>query len=222
MEWSPRLTTTPAEERVLKRCKKQKLWGFLRTNQHLILDDALRAELSQMYSSSGPGRPPVAPEILAVALLLQVGFGVPDHEVPTLTAVDARWQVVLGCLGRTEPLFSQGTVFNFRERARGNGLMRKLLDRTVDLARETRGVDHKRLRAIIDSSPLLGAGRVEDTFNLLGRALRELVEVSAAEVGRTTEDVARELEVTVALGSSVKAVLDVDWREPMSANRTAR
>ena len=213
-EWSARPTITAAESRVLKLCRKQKLWDFLRRHQHVILDDEMRADLSSMYPAEGPGRPPVAAEILSIAMLLQVGFGVPDHEVPTLTAVDARWQVVLGCLGRSEPLFSQGTVFNFRERAREHGLMRRLLDKTVLIARTTGGFDHKRMRAIIDSSPLLGSGCVEDTFNLLGHALGELVEVASKKAGRDAEELARELEVSVALGSSVKAALDVDWRDP--------
>ncbi len=38
----------------------------------------------------------------------------------------------------------------------------------------------KSLRIAIDSSPLEGAGRVEDTFNLLGHAARKVVECAAA------------------------------------------
>ena len=43
-----------------------------------------------------------------MALLLQAALGVPDHEVVELTVMDRRWQMVLGCLGAEEPLFSQG------------------------------------------------------------------------------------------------------------------
>lgn len=213
-DWEPRPDITAGEERILKLCKKQKLWGFLHRYQHLILDEEIRRELRQMYAKEGPGRPPVAPEVLAVAMLLQVGFDVPDHEVPTLTAVDGRWKVVLGCMDATSPLFSQGTVFNFRERARRNGLMRRLLEKTVKIARETKGFSDRRMRALIDSSPLVGAGRVEDTFNLLGRALSQLVEASASVAGRDATELASELEVTVFASSSVKAMLDVDWRVP--------
>jgi hypothetical protein len=220
--WKARPVVTAAEERVLKLCRKQKMWGFLRRHQHLVIDEELQGALAALYAADGPGRPPVAPEVLAIAMLLQVAFGVADHEVPTLTAVDARWQVVLGCLGNEEPLFSQGTVFNFRERARENGLMRRLLEKTVDVARVTGGFDHKRLRAIIDSSPLLGAGRVEDTFNLLGRAIAELVAVAATEAKRDADELARDLEISVALGKSVKAVLDIDWRLPDARARALR
>lgn len=221
-EWRPRGELTAHEVAVLKLCKKQKLWGFLREFREVILDAEIRSALAAMYPPDGPGRPPFAPERLALAMLLQVGFGVADHEVPTLTAVDARWQMVLDLPGQTTPAFSQGTVFNFRERARANGLMRRLLDKTVKIARETKGFSDKRLRAIIDSSPLVGAGRVEDTFNLLGRAIAELLDVAAAESERDAVALADELEITVAFGSSVKAVLDVDWREPSARAEALR
>lgn len=212
--WDPPVELSAAEERTLRLCKKQKLWSFLRRYRHVLFDDEIRAELAQMYSTTGRGRPPDPPERLALAMLLQVAFDVADHEVPTLTAVDKRWQMVLDCLDAEEPVISQGTVFNFRERARANGLMKRLLDKTVELARATKGFSHKRLRAIFDSSPLVGAGRVEDTFNLLGRAIGRLVEVAAAEADCEADVVAEQLGLSVALASSVKAALDVDWREP--------
>lgn len=214
-EWKPPVDLSPEDEAVLKLCKKQKLWSFLRLHRHQLLDEEVRGALKAMYSQSRKGgRPPVAPEQLALAMLAQVGFGVPDHEVPTLTAVDRRWQMVLNLEGATAAAFSQGTVFEFRERARRNGLMQVLLDKTVELARTTKGFSHKRLRAIFDSSPLVGAGRVEDTFNLLGRAIAQLLEAAAEEGSFDATRVAADLEVTVFSASSVKAVLDIDWRKP--------
>jgi hypothetical protein len=51
---------------------------------------------------------------------------------------------------------------------------RRLLERTVELARKSEAFDWKKLpktlRVAMDSSPLEGAGRVEDTINLLGHA----------------------------------------------------
>lgn len=222
-EWKGPVEISPEEGAVLKLCKKQKLWGFLRAHRHEILDSDVRASLAGMYANDPRGgHPPIAPERLALAMLLQVGFGVADHEVPTLTAVDRRWQVVLDCVGATTPAFSQGTVFSFRERARAHGLMSVLLNKTIELARSSKGFDHKRLRAIFDSSPLVGAGRVEDTFNLLGHAISQLLETAAAEGSFDAAEVASELEVSVFGASSVKAVLDVDWREPSARAKALR
>ena len=212
--WEPAVELTEEEENLLKLCKKQKLWEFLREYRGQLLDEEMRKELAAVYRPSGRGPAPVAPEQLALAMLLQVAFGVADHEVPTLTVADRRWQMILDCAGATEPAFSQGTVFNFRERMRKNGLMPRLLEKTVELARETKGFSHKRLRALIDSSPIVGAGRVEDTINLLGRAIHQLVEVAAHEAEEDLETLTSELSLSIFGSPSVKAALDVDWRLP--------
>lgn len=222
-EWNAPVEVSTEEARVLRLCRKHRLWGFLRTHRHQILDAEVHAALVKMYAN-GPrgGRPPEPPERLALAMLLQVAFDVADHEVPTLTAVDRRWQMVLDCMGATEPALSQGTVFNFRERARATGLMTLVLNKTVELARTSKGFSHKRLRAIFDSSPLVGAGRVEDTFNLLGHAISQLLDVAATEGSLDAAQVAKELELSVFSASSIKAVLDVDWREPHARTAALR
>jgi hypothetical protein len=164
--WHAPIELSSDEERILNICKKQKLWSFFRRNRHLILDAEFCNELQKMYADTACGRPPFAPEQLILAMLLQVAFHVPDHEVPALTAIDQRWQMVLDCSGATEIAFSQGSVFNFRERVRRHGLMQKLLEKTVRIARETKGFGFKKLRAMFDSSPLLGAGRLSAAFSI--------------------------------------------------------
>lgn len=210
-DWNPPIETNDAEEQLLKLCRKQKLWGFLRRYRHLLLDEEVRGWLAESYSSKVRGSDRVAPERLLLAMLLQVAFDVADQDVPTLTAVDRRWQMILDIEDDESPAFSQGTVFNFRERLRETGVMRRILDKTVRIARETRGYSHTRLRALIDSSPLLGAGRVEDTFNLLGRAIVDLLEC-AAEVGEwSVNEIIDEADLLPLTSASTKAVLDVDW-----------
>lgn len=217
--WDPAIDISPVETKILKLCKKHKLWGFIRKHRHRILDDELRTALWAMYASSGRGKP-VCPEQLALAMILQVAFHVPDHEVPTLTAVDRRWRMVLDCLDNEadEAAFSQGSVWHFRERARAHGFMRALLEKTVSIAQETSGFSHKRLRVMIDSSPLLGAGQVEDSFNLIGRAIARLVSLAAVESGREEAELVDELELSVASAKSVKAALDVNWHQPTARN----
>jgi IS5 family transposase len=213
--WSAFVEPTTREQQILRLCKNRPLYRFLRVHRHLIFDDELVAELNSMYAEAGRGRPPGSPVRLAMAMLLQVAFDEADSEVPMLTAVDLRWRMVLDLLGSPEqPAFSQGTVFNFRQRAIEHGFAEKLLEKTVEVARRTKGFSHKRLRAVIDSSPLLGAGRVEDTINLIGRAIGQLVRVAALESGRRPDALAEELSLTVFSASSVKAALDVDWRLP--------
>jgi hypothetical protein len=52
----------------------------------------------------------------------------------------------------------------FRKRLIEKTLDRRLVERTVELAAATGEFGARALRAALDSSPLWGAGRVEDTF----------------------------------------------------------
>jgi Transposase DDE domain len=88
----------------------------------------------------------------------------------------------------------------------------------VELAAATGGFGARALRAALDSSPLWGAGRVEDTFNLMGHALRKALGVIAVLQGRGqaagTAAVAAQAGVPQLAASSLKAALDRDWDDP--------
>ena len=65
----------------------------------------------------------------------------------------------------------------------------------------------------LDSAPLEGAGRVEDTINLLGHAARNLVRCAAELLGLSPDTVAREAGIPVLLAPSIKQGLDRTWTE---------
>jgi IS5 family transposase len=106
---------------------------------------------------------------------------------------------------------------DFRERLIRTDMDRRLLERTVELARQTEAFDWKKLpknlRVAIDSSPLEGAGRVEDTINLLGHAARKVVLCVADLLGWTADRVAREAGIPALLEASVKRALDTEWSD---------
>ena len=133
--------------------------------------------------------------MMAMAMLVQGYLGISDAEMVELTVVDLRVQMVLGCLGAEAPPFSQGALQEFRERLIAAEMDRRVLERTVELAKRTKAFDHRKLpktlRVAIDSSPLEGAGRVEDTFNLLAHAARNVVSCAAGLLGWTDEQVCR-------------------------------
>ena len=212
--WTTETALTGLEERIVKRCGKRRVFVFLRELRHRIFDEALQAKLAAAYAELVRGKERIPPAQVALALLLQAALGVPDHEVVELTVMDRRWQMVLGCLGAEEPLFSQGTLFNFRQRMIAHGLDQELFDKTVALARETGGFSATHLRAAFDASPLWGAGRVEDTFNLIGRAAMHVVRTAAERLGRPFAEVAAEAGIPVVAATSIKTGLDIDWDDP--------
>jgi hypothetical protein len=217
--WNPPKKVTRQERLLLKRCGKvRKLFVFLREHRHQIFDDALQDELEAMYRATGAGKSPLCPAMMAMAAMLQGYIGVSDAEAVEMTVVDLRWQMVLGCLGATDPAFSQGAFFDFRQRMIAHDMDKRVLERTAAIARATKGFDAKKLpktlRIAIDSSPLQGAGRVEDTINLIGHAARKVVNCVAELLDCEFERVARQAGIPLLLNTSVKRALDCDWSDP--------
>jgi hypothetical protein len=134
------------------------------------------------------------------------------------TVMDRRWQLALDCMGAEEPPFSKGTLAGFRKRLIERDLDRRLVERTVEPAARTKGSGARALRAALDSSPLWGAGRVEDAFNLTGHALRKALGVIAVLQGRGQAAgitmLAQQAGTPQLAASSLKAALDADWDDP--------
>jgi hypothetical protein len=209
---------SPAEQAVIGAVRRAKLFVFLRGHRHELFDEVFQLELARAYVDSPKGQPPVPPAQLALATILQAYTRVSDDEVIEATVMDRRWQLVLDCMGAAEPPFSKGTLVGFRARLIEHDLDRRLIERTVDLAAATRGFGARALRAALDSSPLWGAGRVEDTFNLMGHALRKALGVIAVLQGRGQAAgitmLAQQAGAPELGGSSLKAALDRDWDDP--------
>ena len=217
--WSPGLALSRKEEFLIKRLKRtRKLFAFLRLHRHELFDDGFQAELEGMYRNTGAGDEPVPPALMCMVVILQGYLQISDAEAVEMSIVDMRWQMVLGCLGAEDPPFSQGGLQNFRERLIGADMDRRLLERTIELARETKEFDWKKLpkdlRIAVDSRPLDGAGRVEDTFNLLGHAARKIVDCAAEMLEVPREEICKRAGIPLLLHGSVKAGLDVNWSDP--------
>lgn len=219
--WKPRIDLTKQEQMILTRLVRVRaLFGFLRHHRHDLFDDAFQAQLETMYRQTGAGDPPHPPALLCMALLLQGYVGASDAEAIELTLLDLRWQLVLDCLGADEPPFSQGALQAFRERMIAHDLDRILLERTATLVRQgvaARGEGQalrKAVRAAFDSRPLTGAGRVEDTINLLGHAARRIVTLVSKLTDLAPETLCRKAGIPLLLAPSIKAGLDLDWSDP--------
>src|SRR6185436_17203939 len=125
----------------------------------------------------------------------------------------------LDCLESETAPFSKGTLVTFRKLLIAHQLDRRLLERTVELAARTKAFGSRNLRAALDSSPLWGAGRVEDTYNLLGHALRKALGVIARQQGRGLAEMAAETGANLVAGASLKAALDLDWDDPAARDQ---
>lgn len=223
--WKPPVELSKREEMLLKRFKKRPLFAFLRRHRHRLFDDGFQLELAAMYpeGTDEGGRPPVSPAFLALVTLLQAYMGLSDADAVEEATADLRWRVVLDLLAIPEDgraPFSQGALVAFRNRLIACGLDRRLLERTVELAQESGEFGYKNLRVALDASPLFTAGRVEDAFNLLGHAARNVVLDAAALFGQDVHALAMAAGIPLLAadpskaGGSLKARLDVEWERP--------
>ena len=219
--WNPPSVLSKQEQMLMKRLTRVRaLFGFFRTHRSALFDPVLQAQLMEMYRQTGAGDPPHPPALLAMVVLLQGYVGASDAEAVELSLVDLRWQMVLDCLGATTPPFSQGAFQAFRERLIAHDMDRVILEKTVALVRagvasEADGkAISKALRVAVDSRPLSGAGRVEDTINLLGHAARSIVRLVSKITEREPEEICRKAGIPLLLADSIKAGLDIDWSDP--------
>jgi IS5 family transposase len=220
--WQPPVEVSAREAAVVKRIHRAKLFVFLREQRHELFSAAFQEELGALlYAEAVVGHPPIPPAQLALATLLQAYTGVSDDEVIEALVMDRRWQVVLDCLDSEQPPFSKATLVAFRQRLIAADGDRLLVERTVALAAARGGFGSRALRAALDSSPLWGAGRVEDTYNLLGHALRKAMSMLARQQGRGLTAMPTAAPVLNA-PVSVKAALDLDWDDPAARSVALR
>jgi hypothetical protein len=213
--WHPPVEPSSMEQTIITRIKRAKLFIFLRSHRHELFDDAFQEELATLYALSSRGQPPIAPAQLALATIVQAYTGVSDDEVIEATLMDRRWQLVLDCLDTDQAPFSKGTLVAFRQRFIGAQMDRRLIERTIELASQSQEFGPRILRAALDSSPLWGAGRVEDTYNLVGHVLKKVMRVVADQQGRELAEVASEAGAELVCGTSLKATLDRDWDQQL-------
>jgi len=217
--WEPPLALSTTEQTIVKRIKRAKLFVFLRQHRHTLFERAFQEELATIYKDAPQGQPPIPPAQLALATILQAYTGVSDDEVIEATVMDRRWQLVLDCLDTATAPFSKGTLVTFRKLLIAQQLDRRLVERTVEVAAASGAFGSRALRAALDSSPLWGAGRVEDTYNLLGHALRKALGVIARQQGRGLAEVATESGAKLVGSLSLKAALDLDWDDPTARDQ---
>ena len=216
--WNPPVELTKQEQLICKHLARVRtLVPFLRRHRHQLFSDQFQSELEQMYRDTGAGKPALAPAMMAMATLLQDYLAVSDAELVKLTAIDLSVQMVLGHLGSSEAAFSQGAFREFRVRFVRFDMDRRLLEHTVELCKDTKEFDWhklpKTLRVGIDSAPLEGLGRVEDTFNLLAHAARSVVACAAKVLDWDMAQVCAAAGIPLLLEPSIKAALDIDWSD---------
>jgi transposase len=178
---------------------KGSFYERLADHGHEIFSDE---DFAHLYSD-GQGRPSIPPSVMIRALLCATHDRLSsDRETSRRTRVDADWKAAMGVDDDFEGIAA--TTFSLmRARMAVHDADLAVFEATV--ARAVRaGILKGKLTAIIDSSPVHGAGNVADTYELIRKMIGRL----ARAVGdRLDADLAAEC-------ASVAAVKpDIDWQD---------
>jgi transposase len=137
------------------------------------------------------GSPSVPPSRMFKLLLLQMYANVSDREAVERMAFDLRWNAALG-LEVQDRAVGQATLVEFRAPLQRHGKMEETFGRFLSRAAGAGllGLDEVQ---VLDSSPSWGRAAVEDTYNLIGSAVRSLLGVTARRRGTRAKELAVEL-----------------------------
>jgi Transposase domain (DUF772) len=153
--------------------------------------------------SEGMGRPSIPPSVMIRAMLCATHDRTPsDAETSRRTRVDADWKAAMGVDDDFEGIAAR-TFSLMRARMIAYDADNKLFEATLAMAVQKR-IFRGRLTAIIDSSPVNGAGAVADTFELIGGFLVKIRRAGGLRNKKTADRVAP-LE---------RGKADIDWQDP--------
>ncbi len=136
---------------------------------HDIIGDA---DFAQCYSPT-IGRPSIPPSLMMRAVLCQIRDDVSDREAARRAAKDLDWKRALGIEADTIP-FHHTSFSVFRSRLLVNDADGVVLARTIERA-VAAGLFAKKVLAIADSTGVMGAAAVADTYELIRAAIAKLV-----------------------------------------------
>jgi IS5 family transposase len=167
----------------------------------------LRDEDFEHWFDEEAGRRSIPPSVVAGAFLLALREDCSDRETEQRMRYDLRWKWALG-LGLNDHGCDHSSLCVFRARLLAHQEEGKLFQGIVARAVEA-GLLPKRAVQVMDSSPMLGAAAVQDTYKLLRTALHKLVK---GHKGGLPKEPMPQLKRYLQTGKP-----DIDWE-----NREAR
>jgi transposase len=159
-------------------------------------------DFAHLYAQ-GKGRPSIPPSVMIRAMLCATHDRTCDAETSRRTRVDSDWKAAMGVDDWFEGIGA--TTFSLmRARMVAHDADNKLFEKTLERAVE-RGIFTEPLTAIIDSSPVHGAGAVADSYELIRKMMGRLARAMGGRLDAGLRVKAIELAA---------AKPDIDWQNP--------
>ena len=164
----------------------------------IVCDD----DFAHLYAE-GRGRPSIPPSVMVRAMLCATHDRTSDRESSRRTRVDLDWKAAMG-VGDEFDGIGATTFALMRARMVAVDADGELFKRTLVKAVEA-GVLRGKLTAIIDTSPVHGAGAVADTYELIRGFLRKVVGAAGGRLETAAATVAQPF---------CDGKPDIDWQDP--------
>ena len=168
-------------------------------------------DLSMMYSPDN-GRPSLPPSLMNGALLLQFYDNVSDEETVARTKFDLRWKVALK-LPLDFPGFHPTSLTKYRNRLIENEQERYAFDRFITVAREA-GFIPDRVTLLTDTTNVKGAGAVQDTYTLLRKGMRKLLNAAGFHLPNKRQGLSPQTRTLLERYVNQDRKADIDWADP--------
>ena len=185
---------------------RESFYGFLAAQRSCIFRDE---DFADLYCLDN-GRNSVPPSLMATVLLLQAHDRVSDEEAKNRADYDMRWKVALGIELDDRP-FAKSTLQLFRAQLIVHEKMRAVFQKSLAFARQTGYLKHRKIKAVLDTTFILGAGAVRDTYNLLADGIVKLVRVLAGLAGQEPAVWATAHTLARYFAPSVKGTAEINW-----------
>lgn len=174
-ELSPQGDLFSGDQLHLEHVGRETFYGWLALEGPRVFPDC---EFRDFYVLDN-GRKSVPPSQMIRMVLLQWFDRVSDDQAVERAKFDLRWKVALG-LEDHSGLCAKFTLQTFRSKLLLSGKGRELLRRSVQVCREAGALRSRKVRAAMDTSPIIGRGAVKDTYNLVADGVVKLLGALAA------------------------------------------
>jgi transposase len=157
------------------------------------------------------GRNSIAPQIVAVVMVLQRMEGLSDREAVDRCRFDLRWKYAAGGLDFDYSGFVHTVLVSMRARLRDSDRPDRIFEAVLEVAKKAGLIGRKR---VLDSTALYDAVATQDTVTLIRSAIRGMLRVADAELAAELRCVLKRDDDYATAG---KPVCDWDDKEARKA-----
>lgn len=167
-------------------------------------------DLAEMYCPDN-GRTSIPPSLMSGVTLLQFFDDVSDQEAVKRTMYDMRWKVALN-LAIDFAGFDPTNLVHFRQRLVKHGQERYAFDRLIAVGRAV-GFLPDKVRLLVDTTAVGGAGAVQDTYTLLRKGVRKLLKVAGFHLPGKRQGLSLQSQRLVATYLEQDRKAEIDWSD---------